>query len=394
VLFVGPLAVRLLAAAGSRAPVALRLAVRDLARYQARSGAALAAISLGLGIPAAIVVGAAAAEHSPDEGNLADDQLMVRIDEDPSPDRDPEEVRELDTEVGRIAGSLDDPTILALDVAIDPTYDPQGGPPSVRLATPVNENTNRDVATPYVATSELLAHYGIDPQEIGPDIDLLTVETRELKFVDTGWYHSLDEPETVTKVQRIDAPAHSEAPTSLLTPAALTRRGWEAARAGWFVDTGAPLTDEQLSQARERAADAGLAVEARDTQDGLALQRTGATAAGALLALGIVAMAVGLIRSETAGDLRTLTASGATSSVRRTLTAATAGSLAFLGVVLGTAGAYVGLIAGYAEDLDDLRTVPVIHLLVLVVVLPVAAALAGWLLAGREPGALSRNPLD
>ena len=42
-------------------------------------------------------------------------------------------------------------------------------------------------------------------------------------------------------------------------------------------------------------------------------------------------MTVGLIRSEAAADLRTLTATGATGRTRRTLTAATAGALAFLG---------------------------------------------------------------
>ena len=40
----------------------------------------------------------------------------------------------------------------------------------------------------------------------------------------------------------------------------------------------------------------------------------------------------GLIRSEAAGDLRILTATGATASIRRMLTAATAGGLAVLGV--------------------------------------------------------------
>ena len=63
--------------------------------------------------------------------------------------------------------------------------------------------------------------------------------------------------------------------------------------------------------------------------------------AGALLALAILAMTVGLIRSESAGDLRILTATGATPRIRRTLTAATAGALALLGAVLGVAGAYV-----------------------------------------------------
>ena len=55
-----------------------------------------------------------------------------------------------------------------------------------------------------------------------------------------------------------------------------------------------------------------------------------------LVALGVLAMTVGLIRSETAGDLRTLTATGASSATRRTLNAATAGALALLGGILGT----------------------------------------------------------
>jgi DNA-binding PadR family transcriptional regulator len=44
-----------------------------------------------------------------------------------------------------------------------------------------------------------------------------------------------------------------------------------------------------------------------------------------LLALGILAMTVGLIRGEAAGDLRTLTATGATGTTRRNLAAVTAG---------------------------------------------------------------------
>jgi putative ABC transport system permease protein len=71
ILLAGPLALRALAALADRLPVAPRLAVRDLARYQARSGAALAAMSLVLGIPVASVVASTAAHHTPDEGNLA-----------------------------------------------------------------------------------------------------------------------------------------------------------------------------------------------------------------------------------------------------------------------------------------------------------------------------------
>jgi hypothetical protein len=48
------------AAVAGRSPVGVRLALRDLARHQARSGSALAAISLGLAIVIAIVIAATA----------------------------------------------------------------------------------------------------------------------------------------------------------------------------------------------------------------------------------------------------------------------------------------------------------------------------------------------
>ena len=127
---------------------------------------------------------------------------------------------------------------------------------------------------------------------------------------------------------------------------------------------------------------------------GAGIQRAEIAAAGLLLALGILAMTVGLIRGEAAGDLRTLTATGATGGTRRTLTAATSGALALLGVLLGTAGAYLALLAGYQDDLAALGRVPVAHLAVTVVALPVTAAAVGWLLAGREPSAMARQPLE
>ena len=101
-------------------------------------------------------------------------------------------------------------------------------------------------------------------------------------------------------------------------------------------------------------------------------------------------MTVGLIRSESAGDLRTLTATGATSRIRRTLTATTAGALALLGALLGVAGAYVMLAALYRDDLGYLSDVPFLYLALAVVGVPLAAFAAGWLLAGREPPAISR----
>ena len=102
-----------------------------------------------------------------------------------------------------------------------------------------------------------------------------------------------------------------------------------------------------------------------------------------------------LIRSESAGDVRTLTATGATSRTRRALTATTAGALALLGALLGVAGAYMALIATYHDDLGYLGRIPLLPLVLIVAALPLAAATAGWLLAGREspqsPGRSSSN---
>ena len=129
---------------------------------------------------------------------------------------------------------------------------------------------------------------------------------------------------------------------------------------GWLVESSRPLTSEQIADARELAADGGLTIETRRESTSFTTAIAIATAAGAVLALAILAMTVGLIRSESAGDLRTLTATGATSRIRRTLTAATAGALALLGALLGVGGAYLALAATYSDDLGYLGRVPVL----------------------------------
>ena len=57
-------------------------------------------------------------------------------------------------------------------------------------------------------------------------------------------------------------------------------------------------------------------------------------------------------------------------------------------------GRLLTLLAGYHDDdLGTLSRVPLLHLTVTVVGLPLTAAAVGWLLAGREPPALARQPL-
>ena len=92
--------------------------------------------------------------------------------------------------------------------------------------------------------------------------------------------------------------------------------------------------------------------------------------------------------------MSTLTATGASSWTRRTITGATTGTLALLGALLGTAGAYTALMAWFRSDLHPLTHVPWTNLVFIVAVLPVVATAAGWLLAGREPPTMNRQPLE
>jgi putative ABC transport system permease protein len=111
-------------------------------------------------------------------------------------------------------------------------------------------------------------------------------------------------------------------------------------------------------------------------------------------------MSIGLIRSETASELRTLTATGASPRTRRTLTAVTAGGLAFLGALLGTVAAYVGL-AGwfYSNSLegglsDIIDHIPWNNLILIVIAMPAVALIVGWVLAGRDPTAIAARPME
>jgi putative ABC transport system permease protein len=434
-LLLGPLAIRVFARAAGHTPIAPRLALRDLARYQARSGAALAAITLALGIAAAVVVVAAAEEKksAAEPPNLSDRQIRVYSGAMQDPDFIP-----IQTSAGKaarvreLAAGLDDAAVIPLHSAFHVGLPPgvfdgvRGRNPEAlwrKIDDPDSERwSGRGIlgmgpggccwvaeSRLYVATPALLRSLGVDPAAVDPSTDFLadrSVPTDELVTVsEPPKALAGQEPQAielpVTNVQTIDSRKRFGSPKGDRTAAAsfvtldgLRRRGWKQIPSGWLVESGRPLTSEQIADARDLAAGAGLTIETQREPTSQAKLSGIATAAGALLALAILAMTVGLIRSETAGDLRTLTAAGATSRIRRTLTAVTAGGLALLGALLGAAGAYFVVAATYLDDLGYIGRIPVLYLVLMVVGVPLAAAAAGWLLAGREPPATARPAIE
>ena len=406
-LLLAPLAIRGVAIGGRRRPVAVRLALRDLARYQARSGAALGAITLAVGIAATIAVSASAQAAADADrngvGNLPANELVVYLAPDGSvgaiPNQTPTQVQSLQAVVDDMATAVHTDRVVPLDAAANPNgpdvpgLNGQGGKEAAAMVnvTPIGQGVRIERGTPlYIATPELLAHYGINAGDIDSTADVVSSRT-DLKGLSLGY--GRDEVQQ-PKIQTVALPAYSSDPNTLITAHAVRTLGLQALRAAWLIDAPEPLTTTQIDAAQSTAASAGLTVEARSSQQSQSQLGDDATGAGVLVALGVLAMTVGLIRSETANDLRILAATGATSTTRRTLTGATAGALGLLGAVLGTAGAYLALTAWYRSDLSRLLHPPIVDLVVIIVGLPLAATAGGWLLAGREPSGIARRPLE
>ena len=419
IILLAPFCLVILARLGRRAPIAIRLALRDLARYRARSGSALSAISLGVFIAALVCVLTAQRYGNVLDyagPNVASNQIIVYTpDSGHGPGNGPggssssgtASTPQAQAAVARnIARGLGSNTVIELD---------QAGTSLQHAAA------GRSWSGPvYVATPQLLAAFGIKASDVNPDADILTMrpglsglsQMQLLYGERPRWRRPRLAGRRVEQLPVPDGPVPGQpgdpggqrppgryvGPNTVITEHAIHALGLHTSVSGWLVQTPHPPTAAQIRGARLTAAAAGMTIETKSSAPTSAEILDWATVFGIALALGILAMTIGLIRSETARDLRTLTATGAGSLTRRELTAVTAFALALGGAVLGTVAAYVAAI-GYAWDnpldgLSGLSSVPARQLLFIVVGMPVIAAVVGWLLAGREPAVISRQPLE
>jgi putative ABC transport system permease protein len=169
----------------------------------------------------------------------------------------------------------------------------------------------------------------------------------------------------------------------------------QAVPVGWIIQSPTALTAAQINAARQGALAAGATIETKSGQLSLDEISEYSTIGGIVVALGVLAMTVGLIRGETAGDLRTLTAAGASARIRRSLTGVTAGALALLGAFLGTVAGFLAALAfAHSSIGGTFGNLPWIDIALLVIGMPLVAAAAGWLLGGRAPTAVARQALE
>jgi putative ABC transport system permease protein len=413
IILLAPFCLTVLARAARWTPVAARLALRDLSRYRARSGSALAAISLGVFIAALVCVLTAQRYGNVLDyagPNVASNQVIVYTsngqgnpgpgDKQGTTESTPKEQFAVAQDIATALGSH---SIIELDQTSA----------SLQHAT-----AGRSWSGPvYVGTPQLLQAFGIT--NVNPDADILTMRpglsgVSKMQLVYGNYFNngqggpsngplSFPCPKSDCLANPViqeagGLPYGTSAPNTVITEHAIRLLHLSTGVAGWLVQNPNPPTAAQITNARQTAAAAGLSIETKNSAPSSAEILDWATVFGIALALGILAMSIGLIRSETARDLRTLTATGASSMTRRELTAATAFALALGGAVLGTVTAYVAAI-GYAwanplDGLGELSNVPVTNLLIILIGMPTVAGVVGWLLAGRQPPAISRQPLE
>jgi putative ABC transport system permease protein len=393
--------------ASSWQPVAIRIALRDLVRYRARSGAALAAITFAVFLATGICVVTSVqfenvlAWTGP---NLSSSQLIVYAQpQQGGPSATPLTSTQL-AEVSRHVSSL------GTAVPLEST-----GATLHQLGAQAHKDFT---GTVYVATPQLLATYGITASQIASGTDVLTMRPglAGLPHMELTWgnYGVQQGPGGLVhkdstlpscalssgclaspRMQTLSSlPSGTSAPNTVITEYAVSKYQLQTQLAGWLIQAPAPLTAAQLNAARQFALTYGATVETESGSIGPGQIADGATALGIVIALGVLAMSVGLIRSEAAQDLRTLTATGASSTTRRMITAATAAALGLLGAILGLAGAVIAGLAWARSSLSVMfGDVPLTDVLILLLGLPLVAAAAGWLLAGREPKVIARQPL-
>ena len=411
-----PFVVDRLARVAWRAPLATRLALRDLARYRSRSGAALAAVSFAAFLATlTIVIASIRYDDALDyvAPNMASSQLIFYAPgNDPAQYQPGQAIPAAKLAAARhtadtLAAQLRAPVPLELDLAVSVDVTAPGQPRQNQFGTIVALHGRGAVGLMYVATPALLKAFGISPSEVNPADDVLTARaglpsTGGLALV-SGSFFAQSAPgcpagmcilnPVIQEVGQL--PAGTSVPNTVITPSAVRALHETVVPVGWLIQAPAALTPVQINAARQAAVAVGTTVETKSGQLSLGQISGGATVGGILLALGVLAMTVGLIRAETTGDLRTLTATGAGGSIRRALTGVTAGTIGLLGAALGTVTACLAAVAWAHSNLTQtFGSVPWSDIGLLVIGMPLIGAAAGWLLGGRAPSAVSRQPLE
>lgn len=418
VVLLSPLAVRWcgrLGAVERGAPLPARIGARAVARSHGSSAALLGALVVTLGVPLAVAAGSAAidAGNGASPANLPEGIALVRLDE--TTDGEAMIPRDADAEIARaVAGTLQATIsaarLIPIEVAVDAnatvfagSFTVAGDVPAVypevvlrRLDEPCQEcnlfgfgETDADGAPieyrgldTWIADDELFGVLGL-PRDLARRAN--TIVTAGDDDVLSADHQARGGEHRVAPFDPGEMPDFSSVAAAFVDRDTAAQLDLSTRLVGWLVvaDDGT-LDDDDRATIAAAVGDDALVEFVEPPRSSIGLQAA-AMAIALVFALGALWMTIGLLRLESAPDVRLLGLIGASDRTRRLVVAASVGLLA-LGAGLLTMP--IGVLTELAMVVDDGSehrfAVPWTATAVVLVVVPtVTAALA----AARRPDA-------
>jgi putative ABC transport system permease protein len=397
-LLLAPAAIARIGSLSARLPLPFRIAGRDLARHQGRSAAALASLTLALGIPVGMTLAATSADASVNRpsDNLPVDIAVVNVAHGTSasgqsalPPRD-FDVASVASELAALVEAIPGGKLVPVMAAADPTVEDQevtyaGGVTVSERAVlrvsrpngPANAEGLRGYSIfqypAWIATRELLNALHLDERLSDSTAELIGAPDASIIV------GSEDAPYVAQNIEPLGLGRFGSIAPYWVPPGWVAAHHFEPTLNGWLVVAPAPITAAHRFALRVAAGNA-LTVETRVARESSASIRRTALAVGTVVGLAILAVIVSLIRSEAADEHYTLAAVGAPRRARRSISAATAALLAGTAGLLAVPTGYLALVGlmsnptakqGFVLPLDVLAAV--------VFGFPLVATLGAWL---------------
>ena len=393
-------------------PMVPRLATRDIARHGRRTGAALAAATLVLGLPVAIATFTLSddARLRGDLPYMASDQLT--IDQLNSDAASAERATLLAAQLRRAFPDA----VVVLEHPAVATVVRRGKSRKALVDIPSPQQSNGDAGSNYLQYGSLLvggpdtlralhAEGGIPALRAGAAIGIGpgTVDGGSIHPLEQDQYgeHSLGPALTAVEAggtRYADATRSGEF-TYVISPERAAQLGFDASLPPSYpthIILRAPSALDDVTTARVRdiaASSRGAYVlTAADFVDASALMRSLTLLGGGVLALAIVAVVVALVAAESRRDQSILVAVGAAPRIRRAVAGASAATVAVLAAVLAVPVALVPSAVFFRADHAASRVVvPWTTIALVVIAIPLVAGTFGALLSRQpKPGQLLR----
>ena len=407
VMLLTPAVVAAIGRVSANRPLAVRIAGRELARYQSRSAAALGAVALALAIPMGVGVVTATidARESAEPVNVPENAAIIW-----APDARGDGVpASIDLEPGlsvveRLPTVAPDVGVIPIEVAVDAASGfTTGDGIEARIAigglteipcgsTHAETVWNMDGAcftgeASWVATPQLTELWSL-PAPTRDAAGSPTVIARD----DRARFLPVDGGDNVlpASVLVADIPEFVSFPDTLVAasdlPASTAR-----ATIGWLLTAEEPLDAALVAELRSSMT-SGLELETIEVPSSDASLRTLAALVGALAGLCILGATLMLFRGEGVEDARLMTMLGARSWTRRAVAGSTAGLLALAGAVLALPLGYLGLIIARASESEAPFVIPWSTLAITLVAFPLVATLVTGALSGERSQAIAQRP--